>query len=66
MPIVSSEITHDDPQIDQRRYVHERHLDDQGREYTFVYLAELDWDEQASLDARVVMLNAQLAQEGQT
>lgn len=63
MPIVSSEITHDDPQIDGRRYIHERHLDDQGREYIFIYLAEADWDAQASLDARVPPLNDQLAAE---
>lgn len=63
MPIVSSEITHDDPQVDGRRYIHERHVDDRDREYIFIYLADADWDAEASLTARVPPLDEQIRQQ---
>lgn len=62
MPIVSSEITHDDPQVDGRRYIHERHVDDRDREYIFIYLADADWDAEASLTARIPPLDDQIRQ----
>ena len=53
MPIVSSEITHDDPQIDGRRYITERHVDNVGVEHVFTYLGEADTDAEAVMLARV-------------
>ena len=39
MSIISSEITEDREQHDGRRHVSEKHIDDEGKEYTRSYLA---------------------------
>lgn len=61
MPIISSTITLDNPQVDGRFVVRELHIDDQGNEYNFDYMADAGMDINARLAARADELNAELA-----
>lgn len=60
MPIVSSQIVADDPQIDGRRHVAERHTDHVGVQHFVRYIAAAADDVNAIMAARVAPLEAQL------
>lgn len=62
MPIVSSEIVADQVQIDGRRHVQERHVDHLGQVLDVFYMAEAAADTSVALQARVAVLEAQLAE----
>ena len=58
MAIVSSVIEWDLVQSDGRRVVREKHIDDQGVEYDFDYVAELNTNIAAKMTARAQELNS--------
>jgi hypothetical protein len=60
MPIITSTITHDDPQVDGRRYVRELHLDQLNLEHPVIWLAAADTDVQAVMQARVPQIELDL------
>ena len=60
--IVSSEIFQENPQIDGRVYIKERHVDHVGREHFTEYLAGADADHQSVMLARVPLLEARMRQ----
>lgn len=59
--IVESAIVWDLPQIDGRRFIRERHVDDKGVEYFFDYMAEEKEDSSVILPERVSTLERALA-----
>jgi hypothetical protein len=63
MPIKSSTIVEDSPQIDGRRYIREVHTDDVGVEHHVTYLAESKEDVEAILPIRVSQIDEQIAEK---
>lgn len=61
MPIISSELVSDSPQVDGRRRVNELHVSDAGEQFTFSYLADSSHDSEATLAARAAEISGQLA-----
>lgn len=61
MPIISSAVERDLPQIDGRRQITERHVDHVGVEHDNCYTAEADFDATAQLAESARKLSAQLA-----
>jgi hypothetical protein len=60
MPIVSSQVVEDAPQIDGRRHVRERHTDDLGESFDVLYMAQAGDDANAPLAARANRIDAAL------
>lgn len=58
MSIVSSELIDHSPQIDNRFWSGERHIDQLGVVYEFRYLADQGTDATAAMTARVSLINA--------
>lgn len=63
MPISSSEIREDAPQIDGRRHIREVHTDHTGAEHHFCWMAEPEQDATAILPTRAAWLADYLAQQ---
>lgn len=63
MPIVSSTIVEDRPQVDDRRAVWEQHLDHLGVVHDVFYMAEAGADTTAIMRTRVAAIEAQLAED---
>lgn len=61
MPIVTSTIIEDSPQIDGRRAIRERHIDSHGNAHDVDYLAEADADVESILATHAAGVAAQLA-----
>lgn len=61
MPIVSSEIIEDSPQVDGRRAIRERHVDSHGTPHDVDYLADADADLDAMLSLHAAGVAVQLA-----
>lgn len=60
MAIVNSQIVEDSPQADGRRHVRERHTDHVGGIWRVAYMAEESADVNATMAARVPVLEAQI------
>lgn len=65
MSIVTSTIVEDRIQIDGRRSIIERHVDDLGVEHLVFYLAESKEDVEAMLPIRAAQIDQQLADQGE-
>lgn len=56
MAIVSSQITSNNLEVDGRRRIDELHIDDQGAQFSFTYLADVGVDADAQLASRATAL----------
>jgi hypothetical protein len=61
MAIVSSTIVEDSRQIDGRRWIRERHVDQLGLEHIVMYLCEAAFDVPTAMAARAIQISADLA-----
>ena len=62
MPIVSSQVASDSPQIDGRRWITEQHLDQFGEDHPVSYMADAGFDAVDACAVRDAGISAQMAQ----
>lgn len=61
MPIISSKVVEDQPQVDGRRSIHELHVDHLGEIYDVFYMAAEKDDVSAVLATRATQIEDDLA-----